>query len=52
MPPDHWPSDAQRSAALLARIVRSIEHRSRAEADELLVRLLWWAWPTLEAQDQ
>ncbi len=52
MLPEPWPSDSAMSAALLARIVRAIDRRDVNAEDELLVQLLWSAWPTLHAQDQ
>jgi hypothetical protein len=52
MLPDPWPTDGALSAALLARIVRSIDRRDQSAEDDLLAHMLWAAWPTLQAQDQ
>jgi hypothetical protein len=52
MLPEPWPTDGDVSAALLARIVRSIDCRDVIAEDDLLAHLMWSAWPTLHAQDQ
>jgi hypothetical protein len=52
MLPDPWPTDATESTRLLARLVRTIEERTRRGEDDLLAHFLWTAWPTVYAQAQ
>jgi len=52
MEPDRWPLDSVSAAALVARALLDIQHRSDEQRDELLSRLLCIAWPTCWSQDQ
>jgi hypothetical protein len=46
------PDRTQPVAAAIERAVRDIDNSSAHEDVELVEALLWFAWPTIEAQNQ
>jgi hypothetical protein len=49
---DGWRLDPAMTVALVARVIRDLDHRNEEESDVLLSNLLCAAWPTCWAQHQ